>query len=141
MIDRKEGDGLSALSPTVSHGPERHVVDPSETNDSPSTRTICEEAPERKRAEYEAAARRASRGHRGEVVIGAPWNYEIEETRKIKEERQMSETQSRTIGERRVGVDFNPKGPDQRHPLRRVRQGDPSARGALHGHRGGGGLR
>ena len=48
MIDRKEGDGLAALSPTVSHGPEGHVVDPSETNASPSTRTICEGAPERK---------------------------------------------------------------------------------------------
>ena len=59
MIDRKEGDGLDAPSPTVSHGPEGHVVDSSRTHTSPSPRTICEGAPERKKAEYEAAARRA----------------------------------------------------------------------------------
>ena len=189
MIDRKEGDGLDAPSPTVSHGPEGHVVDSSRTHTSPSPHTICEGAPERKPisaqelmrlaegcedavhdprkgarpcaatagirirtwgrahiygtawwetpdgdmederithpldedqarelnlidgvtpgslASYKAGdqcsrySRRgrerliadglrilASRGHRGEVVIGAPWVYEIKETRTIEEE-------------------------------------------------------
>ena len=55
----EKGDGPEAPSPTVWHGPEGHVVDTSQADTGPSPRTIREGAPERKRAEYEAAARRA----------------------------------------------------------------------------------
>ena len=46
MTDRKgNGDGPEAPSPTVSHGPEGHVVDTSQADTEPSPRTIREGAP------------------------------------------------------------------------------------------------
>ena len=78
MSDRKEGDGLEAPSPTVSHGPEGHVVDSSRTHTSPSDRFIPEATPVSKWQSFEEwrdymedekKVTPVGRGPRGEIIM------------------------------------------------------------------------